>query len=77
MSYMDQVITNQIPQSYLKNFNVKFCLITQLNDVLNCLGIVINRDEDGYRINLVISLSVCDMNSDEKLNDRAEVTIFK
>ena len=77
MSFMGRAITNIISQSYIKNFSVKFCSMTQINDILNCSGIITHKVQDESSMNIIIGLSVHDQNKDEKLNSSVEISIPK
>ena len=51
MAYLGRMITNWQPQAKLRKFNVKFTSVTELQDVINCSGRVVEivSDEAGSR----------------------------
>ena len=75
MSYLGRAITNVFPQSFLKSFKVRFCSITNIGDVLTCIGKVKDIDSNNSRKIIIIDLIVSDSNGDIKAS--AQVTIEK
>ena len=51
MAYLGRMITNWQPRAKLRKFNVKFTSVTELQDVINCSGRVVEilSDETGSR----------------------------
>ena len=67
MSYLGRAITDIILQSRLKNFKVRFCSITNINDILTCSGEVIEIKEKNNTQLVILELNVTDQVGDIKL----------
>ena len=77
MSYLGQAITNQVKQSSITEYGVKFSSMTRIGDTLTCKGTVIDvRQTDTGKL-LKIELKVIDQNNDEKLIGFSKIALSK
>ena len=67
MSYIGRAITDNILQSRLKDFKVRFCSITNIGDILTCSGEVIEIKERNNIKIVILELHVTDQDGDVKL----------
>ena len=75
MSYLGQVLTNNIDQSSVKEYEVKFCSMTNIGDVLTCNGIITHMDQTEMGKLLKIELKVLDQDNDEKLIGESTIMV--
>jgi acyl dehydratase len=77
MSYLGQAITNQVKQSSIMEYGVKFSSMTRIGDILTCKGSIVNvRQTDTGKL-LKIELKVFDQNNDEKLIGFSKIALSK
>ena len=65
MAYVGRALTDWMPQSALKSFNVRFTSITNVHDVIGCTGKIAEKDEAGKLIR--IEVQARDQKGDVKL----------
>ena len=75
MSYLGQVLTNNIDQSSIKEYEVKFCSMTNIGDVLTCNGTITHMDQTEMGKLLKIELKVLDQDNDEKLIGESTIMV--
>ena len=75
MAYLGRAVTNIVPQSNLKNFNVRFSSITNVGDILTCSGKVNKINKINSKKTIVLDLMVSDEFGDIKIS--GAVTIGK
>ena len=68
MAYLGRAVTNIVPQSNLKNFNVRFSSITNIGDILTCSGEVTKIDKNNSKKTIVLDLIVSDEFGDIKIS---------
>ena len=68
MAYLGRAVTNIVPQSNLKNFNVRFSSITNIGDILTCSGEVTKIDKNNSKKTIVLDLIVSDEFGDMKIS---------
>ena len=68
MAYLGRAVTNIVPQSNLKNFNVRFSSITNIGDILTCSGEVNKVDKNNFKKTIVLDLIVSDEFGDMKIS---------
>ena len=68
MAYLGRAVTNIVPQSNLKNFNVRFSSITNIGDILTCSGKVKKIDKNNSKKTIVLDLIVSDEFGDIKIS---------
>ena len=68
MAYLGKAVTNIVPQSNLKNFNVRFSSITNVDDILTCSGKVNKIDKNNSKKTIVLDLIVSDEFGDIKIS---------
>ena len=68
MAYLGRAVTNIVPQSNLKNFNVRFSSITNIGDILTCSGKVNKIDKNNSKKTIVLDLIVSDEFGDMKIS---------
>ncbi len=68
MAYLGRAVTNIVPQSNLKNFNVRFSSITNIGDILTCSGEVNKIDKNNSKKTIVLDLIVSDEFGDIKIS---------
>ena len=73
MAYLGRAITNIVPQSNLKNFNVRFSSITNIGDILTCSGEVTKIDKNNSKKTIVLDLIVSDEFGDIKISGAATI----
>ena len=75
MSYLGQVLTNNIDQSNVKEYEVKFSSMTNIGDVLTCNGMITHMDQTEMGKLLKIELKVLDQDNDEKLIGESTIMV--
>ena len=75
MSYLGQVLTNNINQSNVKEYEVKFSSMTNIGDVLTCNGMITHMDQTEMGKLLKIELKVLDQDNDEKLIGESTIMV--
>ena len=73
MAYLGRAVTNIVPQSNLKNFNVRFSSITNVGDILTCSGKVNKIDKNNSKKTIVLDLIVSDEFGDIKISGGATI----
>ena len=73
MAYLGRAVTNIVPQSNLKNFNVRFSSITNIGDILTCSGEVKKIDKNNSKKTIVLDLIVSDEFGDIKISGGATI----
>ena len=73
MAYLGRAVTNIVPQSNLKNFNVRFSSITNIGDILTCSGEVTKIDKNNSKKTIVLDLIVSDEFGDIKISGAATI----
>jgi len=73
MAYLGNAVTNIVPQSSLKNFNVRFSSITNIGDILTCSGEVNKIDKNNFKKTIVLDLTVSDELGDIKISGTATI----
>ncbi|MED5554020.1 MAG: MaoC/PaaZ C-terminal domain-containing protein [Candidatus Neomarinimicrobiota bacterium] len=73
MAYLGKAVTNIVPQSNLKNFNVRFSSITNIGDILTCSGEVNKIDKNNSKKTIVLDLIVSDEFGDIKISGGATI----
>ena len=73
MAYLGRAVTNIVPQSNLKNFNVRFSSITNIGDILTCSGEVNKIDKNNSKKTIVLDLIVSDEFGDLKISGAATI----
>lgn len=73
MAYLGRAVTNIVPQSNLKNFNVRFSSITNIGDILTCSGEVTKIDKNNSKKTIVLDLIVSDEFGDIKISGVATI----
>ena len=73
MAYLGRTVTNIVPQSNLKNFNVRFSSITNIGDILTCSGQVNKIDKNNSKKTIVLDLIVSDEFKDIKISGTATI----
>jgi acyl dehydratase len=73
MAYLGRTVTNIVPQSNLKNFNVRFSSITNIGDILTCSGQVNKIDKNNSKKTIVLNLIVSDEFGDIKISGAATI----
>ena len=73
MAYLGRAVTNIVPQSNLKNFNVRFSSITNIGDILTCSGEVTKIDKNNSKRTIVLDLIVSDEFGDIKISGAATI----
>ena len=73
MAYLGRAVTNIVPQSNLKNFNVRFSSITNIGDILTCSGKVNKIDKNNSKKTIVLDLIVSDEFGDIKISGAATI----
>ena len=73
MAYLGRAVTNIVPQSNLKNFNVRFSSITNIGDILTCSGEVNKIDKNNSKKTIVLDLIVSDEFGDIKISGAATI----
>ena len=73
MAYLGRAVTNIVPQSNLKNFNVRFSSITNIGDILTCSGEVNKIDKNNSKKTIVLDLIVSDEFGDIKISGVATI----
>ena len=73
MAYLGRAVTNIVPQSNLKNFNVRFSSITNIGDILTCSGEVNKIDKNNSKKTIVLDLIVSDEFGDIKISGEATI----
>tara|TARA_B100001250_G_scaffold149562_1_gene128159 strand:+ start:349 stop:774 length:426 start_codon:yes stop_codon:yes gene_type:complete len=77
MSYLGQAITNQVKQSNIIEYGVKFSSMTRIGDTLTCKGSIVDVRQTDTRKLLKIELKVFDQNNDEKLIGFSKIALSK
>ena len=75
MSYLGQVLTNNIDQSSVKEYEVKFSSMTNIGDVLTCNGMITHMDQTEMGKLLKVELKVLDQDNDEKLIGESTIMV--
>lgn len=73
MAYLGQLLTNWVPQSAIRKFNVRFGAITHLGDQITCKGTVIETFEEDGETRLRVELAAVDQHGEVKLIGQAVV----
>ena len=73
MAYLGRAVTNIVPQSNLKNFNVRFSSITNIGDILTCSGEVNKIEKNNSKKTIVLDLIVSDEFGDIKISGAATI----
>ena len=73
MAYLGRAVTNIVPQSNLKNFNVRFSSKTNIGDILTCSGEVNKIDKNNSKKTIVLDLIVSDEFGDIKISGAATI----
>ena len=73
MAYLGRAVTNIVPQSNLKNFNVRFSSITNIGDILTCSGEVKKIEKNNSKKTIVLDLIVSDEFGDIKISGVATI----
>ena len=73
MAYLGRAVTNIVPQSNLKNFNVRFSSITNIGDILTGSGEVNKIDKNNSKKTIVLDLIVSDEFGDIKISGAATI----
>ena len=73
MAYLGRAVTNIVPQSNLKNFNVRFSSITNVSDILTCSGKVNKINKINSKKTIVLDLMVSDEFGDIKISGAATI----
>ena len=73
MAYLGRAVTNIVPQSNLKNFNVRFSSITNIGDILTCSGEVNKINKNNSKKTIVLDLIVSDEFGDIKISGAATI----
>ena len=73
MAYLGKAVTNIVPQSNLKNFNVRFSSITNIGDILTCSGKVKKIEKNNSKKTIVLDLIVSDKFGDIKISGVASI----
>jgi acyl dehydratase len=75
MAYLGRLLTGWVPQTSIKNINVRFTAITQLFSEITCSGKVEEKfQRDGKNI-VILFIDVKDENGEIKIIGSAEVAI--
>jgi acyl dehydratase len=75
MAYVGQMLTNWIPQSRLRSFEVKFGAIVHLGDQITCRGVVVEEYQREGEQRLRIKLSAVDQRGEVKLTGEAAIAL--
>ena len=77
MAYLGRMLTNNFPQSCLKDFSSKFISMTCINDELLCSGKIIERSEDSSgNIVYTVQLKVNNQNNEKRISGKASIIIY-
>lgn len=63
MAYLGRLLTNWVPQSYIKNIDVRFSSITPVNIDIICTGIIKSKTESASQKTLEIEIEAKDGNT--------------
>jgi len=63
MAYLGRLLTNWVPQSYIKNIDVRFSSITPVNIDIICTGIIKSKTESASQKILEIEIEAKDGNT--------------
>jgi acyl dehydratase len=75
MAYLGRLLTAWVPQSAIKNIEVRFSAITQLFAVITCRGIVEEKFErDGLQL-VLIAITAEDQQGEVKIHGSAEIVL--
>jgi len=75
MAYLARLLTNWVPQSRLRQFNVRFSAMTAIGTTLHCSGVVIEKLESGGERLAKLHLAVCDDHGTPKIKGEALVAL--
>jgi len=75
MAYLARLLTNWVPQSQLRQFNVRFSAMTAVGTRLHCSGIVAEKLEQGGERLAKLHLAVCDEQGTAKIKGEAVVAL--
>ncbi|MEH6638448.1 MAG: MaoC/PaaZ C-terminal domain-containing protein [Porticoccaceae bacterium] len=75
MAYVGQMLTQWLPQQYLRCFEVKFGAIVHLGDELSCKGVIDERFEQAGEDCVRIRLSVHNQHDELKLTGEAVMAL--
>lgn len=77
MAYLAQALTNWVPQSTLRSYNVRFSAITHLRDRIACDGEVIEKFEENGESRIRVKLQAVNQDGDVKLAGDAVIALPK
>ena len=75
MAYLGRLLTGWVPQTSIKNINVRFTAITQLNAVITCNGVVEEKMVDDGNNIVILLINAIDENGEIKISGSAELVI--
>ena len=75
MAYLGQVLTNWVPQSALRNYDVRFAAITHIKDVVTCTGEVTEKFREAGEPRVRLRIQAADQNGEVKLSGEAVVAL--
>ena len=75
MGYLGRLLTNNIDQSQILEYGVRFSSMTYIGDTLYCNGMVTEIIKNSHNQNIKIQLSVFDQNDNEKLSGFSIINI--
>ncbi len=75
MAYVGQMLTNWLPQSCLRSFEVKFGALVHVGDQITCSGHIVDKTTADGEHRLRIKLTATDQRGDVKLTGEAVVAL--
>lgn len=75
MAYLGRLLTNQVMQSAIREYGVRFGSITNLGDKVTCRGEVVEKyEEDGEKL-IKLALTAANQDGDVKLSGHAVIVL--
>lgn len=73
MAYLGRMLTNWVPQSALRSYQVRFSSITQVHDKITCTGRIVEKIDDDKSVR--VEIQAANQDGDVKLSGEAVIEL--
>jgi acyl dehydratase len=75
MAWLGRLLTNWVPQTAIREYNVRFAAMTQIGEVITCTGEVIDKFEHAGEQRVRLSLTTANADGQVKLAGEAVIAL--
>ena len=75
MAWLGRLLTDWVPQSAIRDFNVRFVAITQVGERIRCAGRVVEKLEHGGERRVRVEVATTNQDGQQKLSGEALIAL--